>query len=73
MSALIVDINLPDPDEFYEVLLSTHSDLTPTQSEALNARLVLLMANHIGDLSVLRHAMTLARSSIAIDPKTEQV
>jgi hypothetical protein len=73
MSALITDINLPDPDEFYEVLLSTHSDLTPTQSEALNARLVLLMANHIGDLSVLRQAMTLARSSIAIGPKTGQV
>ena len=73
MSTLIVDINIPDPDEFYEVLLSTHSDLTPTQSEALNARLVLLMANHIGDLSVLRQAMTLARSSIVIDPKMGQV
>jgi hypothetical protein len=39
----------------------------------LNARLVLLLANHIGDLSVLREAMKLARSSIAIDPMTEQV
>jgi hypothetical protein len=73
MSALITDINLPDPDEFYEALLNTHIDLTPKQSEALNARLILLMANHIGDLSVLRQAMTLARSSIAIDPLTEQV
>ena len=73
MSALITDINLADPDGFYEALINTHSDLTPTQSEALNARLVLLMANHIGDLSVLRQAMKLARSSIAIDPKTEQV
>ena len=73
MSALITDINLSDPDGFYEVLISTHSDLSPAQSEALNARLVLLLANHIGDLSVLRQAMTLARSSIAIDPLTEQV
>ena len=73
MSALITDINLADPDGFYEALINTHSDLTPTQSEALNARLVLLMANHIGDLSVLRQAMKLARLSIAIDPMTEQV
>ena len=73
MSALITDINLADPDGFYEALINTHSDLTPTQSEALNARLVLLMANHIGDLLVLRQAMKLARSSIAIDPMTEQV
>jgi hypothetical protein len=40
MSALITDINLPDPDEFYEALLNTHIDLTPKQSEALNARLM---------------------------------
>ena len=73
MSALITDINLADPDGFYEALINTHSDLTPTQSDALNARLVLLLANHIGDLSVLRQAMKLARSSIAIDPMTEQV
>jgi hypothetical protein len=73
MSTLITDINLANPDGFYEALINTHSDLTPTQSEALNARLVLLLANHIGDLSVLREAMKLARSSIAIDPMTEQV
>ena len=72
MSALITDINLADPDGFYEALINTHSDLTPTQSEALNARLVLLLANHIGDLSVLREAMKLARSSIVTDPMTEQ-
>jgi len=72
MSALITDINLPDPDEFYESLISTHSDLSPAESEALNARLVLLMANHIGDLSVLREAMKLARSSIVTDPMTER-
>ena len=72
MSALITDINLPDPDGFYESLISTHSELSPTQSEALNARLVLLLANHIGDLSVLREAMKLARSSIVTDPVMEQ-
>jgi hypothetical protein len=72
MSALITDINLSDPDGFYEALINTHSDLSSTQSEALNARLVLLMANHIGDLSVLREAMTLARSSILTDRMAER-
>ena len=72
MNALITDINLPDPDGFYEALISTHSDLSPTQSEALNARWLLLMANHIGDLSVLREAMKLARSSIVTDPMMER-
>ncbi|MEY4468110.1 MAG: hypothetical protein RIR21_1903 [Pseudomonadota bacterium] len=72
MSALITDINLSDPDGFYEALINTHSDLSSTQSEALNARLVLLMANHIGDLSVLREAMSMARSSILTDRMAER-
>ena len=72
MSALITDIHLSDPDGFYEALINTHSDLSSTQSEALNARLVLLMANHIGDLSVLREAMSMARSSILTDRMAER-
>jgi hypothetical protein len=46
--------------------------LTPEQSEALNARLVLLMANHIGDLSVVSQAINLARSSIVTIEITER-
>jgi DUF1009 family protein len=72
MSTLITDNNFYDPDEFYETLISTHSDLTPEQSEALNARLVLLMANHIGDLSVVSQAINLARSSIVTIEITER-
>lgn len=72
MSELITENNFAQPDDFYEVLISTHSDLTPVQSEALNARLVLLMANHIGDLSIISQAMTLARSSIETHDTTEQ-
>ena len=48
-------------DDFYELLIDTHRDLTDEQSALLNARLILLLSNHIGDLSVLREAMTLAR------------
>ena len=44
-------------DAFYEALINTHRDLTPTQSHEVNAKLVLLLANHIGDLDVLKDAM----------------
>ena len=50
-------------DDFYEALIDAHAGLSDEQSEALNARLILLLANHIGDLRVLREALTLARES----------
>lgn len=49
-------------DDFYESLIETHNGLTDEQSALVNAKLVLLLANHIGDLGVLREAMQLARS-----------
>ena len=51
-------------DDFYEMLIETHRDLTDEQSAMLNARLILLLANHIGDLSVLREAMQAAREGV---------
>ena len=48
-------------DDFYELLIETHRDLSDEQSAAVNARLILLLANHIGDIAVLREAMQLAR------------
>jgi hypothetical protein len=59
--ALITTPNLAAPDDFYELLIDAHKDLTPEQSHALNARLVLLLANHIGSLDVLREALHAAR------------
>ena len=50
-------------DDFYEALIDAHNGLNDEQSEALNARLILLLANHIGDLRVLREALAAARSS----------
>jgi hypothetical protein len=47
-------------DEFYEQLINAHDGLSDEQSEALNARLILLLANHIGDLRVLREALQAA-------------
>ena len=51
-------------DDFYESLIETHSDLSDEQSALVNAKLVLLLSNHIGDLDVLREAMQLARSGV---------
>lgn len=48
-------------DDFYEMLIETHRDLTDEQSALVNSRLILLLANHIGDLSVLREALKIAR------------
>jgi len=54
--------NLTSPDDFYEALIEMHRDLDDAQSQAVNARLILLLANHIGDLQVLRDAMAHARA-----------
>ena len=51
-------------DDFYEALIETHRGLSDEQSRLVNARLVLLLANHIGDLRVLREALAAARSGI---------
>ena len=63
---LITTPNLAAPDDFYEALIDTHRDLDDAQSALVNAKLVLLLANHIGDLEVLRAAMAAAREDVAI-------
>jgi hypothetical protein len=52
-------------DDFYEALIETHRDLTDEQSALVNAKLILLLSNHIGDIHILREAMALARADIA--------
>lgn len=61
MTDLITTPNLADPDGFYEELLATHEGLNRDESAAMNARLILLLANHIGDRQVLSQALTAAR------------
>jgi hypothetical protein len=63
-SVINTDPNIASPDDFYETLIETHRDLTAEQSQLLNAKLILLLANHIGDLAVLRQAMIKAREGI---------
>jgi len=59
---LITSPNLDAPDDFYEALIEAHRDLDSAASHALNARLVLLLANHVGSLDVLQRALLAARA-----------
>jgi len=52
-------------DNFYELLIETHRDLSEEQSAMVNAKLILLLANHIGDIAVLREATVIARAGHA--------
>ena len=59
---LITTPNIAGPDEFYAELIQSHDGLSDDDSAALNARLVLLLANHIGDRVVLSEALRAARN-----------
>ena len=65
MAALIIDSNHPAPDDFYERLIAMHRGLSDEESALVNAKLVLLLANHIGDAEVLAQAMAAARNGVA--------
>ncbi|MGO4811556.1 DUF2783 domain-containing protein [Cupriavidus sp. 2MCAB6] len=67
--------NLARPDDFYEALIEMHRDLSDAQSQSANAQLILLLANHIGDLAILQEAMELARAGVlaraVVQPATD--
>ncbi|MEF9386071.1 DUF2783 domain-containing protein [Ralstonia solanacearum species complex bacterium KE056] len=56
--------NLPRPDDFYEALIDAHRGLSDEQSAMLNAQLILLLANHIGEMGVLKEALEAARMGL---------
>lgn len=60
-------------DDFYAALIAAHQGLTTEESHSLHARLVLLLANQIGDQAVLEHALLLARQSAAPHAGAPQV
>lgn len=65
--SLILEPNMTDSDEFYAVLTDLHRQLNPEESQRVNARLILFLANHIGDREVLMDAMERA-SRLDTDP-----
>jgi len=64
MATLNTEPNMKAPDDFYEQLIALHRDLPEGESALVNAKLVLLLANHIGDAEVLAVAMTAAREDV---------
>ena len=62
-TALNTQPNLESPDDFYEALIEVHRELSPAQSQQLNASLILLLANHIGQQGVLTQALQAARDN----------
>jgi hypothetical protein len=64
MSALVTESRLADPDRTYRALIEAHRGLSEEDSAGLNSRLVLILANHIGDHVVLQEAIALAKQSM---------
>lgn len=65
MTDLNLDPNIADQDGFYAELIGIHDGLSEAQSNALNARLILILANHIGDRAVLTQALCAAKGDAA--------
>ncbi len=61
---LRTELGLASPDDFYQSLIGAYEGLSEAQSELLNAKLVLLLANHIGDNVILTEALAAARAGI---------
>ena len=64
MATLNTESNMTAPDDFYESLIALHRDLTENESALVNAKLILLLANHIGDPEVIAAAMAAAREDL---------
>jgi hypothetical protein len=71
MAVLNTEPNLSSPDDFYERLIATHRGLSDEDSALVNAKLVLLLANHIGDAGILAQAMAAARDGVATESRGE--
>ncbi|MEM1234818.1 MAG: DUF2783 domain-containing protein [Pseudomonadota bacterium] len=55
--------NLSDPDGCYDLLIAAHEGLTKAESDALNARLILILMNHLGDKATFAEAIKAAKAS----------
>lgn len=60
MSSLITDTHFTDADAFYAALAEVHRDRSDAESAAINARLILLLANQVGDQTILEQALAIA-------------
>ena len=70
--ALSTRSNFAKPDDAFRMIVEAHRGLDDAQSADLDAALMLILANHIGDLDVLREAIDLARQSLADSSRQQQ-
>jgi hypothetical protein len=61
MEHLKTTANFKSPDDIYDILIHAHDGLTKPQSDSLNARLILILLNHIGDEKIIAEALQMAR------------
>jgi len=70
--ALSTSSNFAKPDDAFRAIVEAHRGLSEEQSADFDAALVLVLANHIGDIEVLREAITLARRCVIDEPQQRQ-
>jgi len=63
------EIRVSQPDDLFEALVDAHENLTNAESRQMNSRLILLLANLVGDLDQVLAAINKARSSITAEQK----
>lgn len=63
MAKLKTDPRIADPDGLYEAIIEAHRDLGEAEGQKLDAKLILLLANHIGDAEVVQEALAIARDT----------
>jgi hypothetical protein len=69
MTRLNTEPNIRDADAFYQALIELHEGLSEAASARVNAKLILLLANHVGDEDVLREALAAAREDESSHPR----
>ncbi|TXH59466.1 MAG: DUF2783 domain-containing protein [Thiothrix sp.] len=67
MSQLNLQANFSDPDAFFAALADLHREGNERKSERINARLILILANHIGDQAILLEALRIAAQVTTTD------
>jgi len=70
VNSLLTGPRLDDPDLLFETLVEAHRDLDAESSRRLDARIVLLLANHIGSVAIVREAVRVARMQAVPEEKT---
>lgn len=71
MPSLDTSLRIARPDDLYQMLIDAHQGLSDADSMKLNAKLVLLLANHIGDAEVVAQAINAAKSGRETKPATD--